>query len=232
MQEKDLMLQEMKHRIKNSIARVLAIARQTVSSSDGLEDFSTSFSARLNAMANAQDMLTRSHWQRADLHELLSRELEQVFGRRIGPDKAKGPGISLDERTTQALGLTFHELATNALKYGGITEENGDLNIRWVVESAGNSENLILDWVETSATPVSDPGDRSFGSRLIDANIRGELSGVIERDFREAGLVVRMTIPIRTGAITTGKGRKGKPGMRKRRNKKVAAADTDSAQGA
>ena len=116
--EKDLMLQEMKHRIKNSITRVLAIARQTASRATDVNEFSSSFSARLQAMAASQDMLTRSRWQKADLGDLLRIELGQVFGKELPEGLLSGPEVLLDETTTQALGLTFHELATNALKYG------------------------------------------------------------------------------------------------------------------
>ena len=118
LKERDLMLQEMKHRIKNSIAKMLAIARQTAANSSSLEDFTSSFTARLQAMAASQDMLTRSQWQKADLGKLLRTELEQVFGPNIDKAAPVGPQIELNETATQALGLTFHELATNALKYG------------------------------------------------------------------------------------------------------------------
>ncbi|WP_293721269.1 CHASE domain-containing protein [Stappia sp.] len=198
-QEKDLMLQEMKHRIKNSIARVLAIARQTAASSETLSDFSTSFSARLNAMANAQDMLTRSHWQRADLEELLKTELEQVFGGARDTDRLNGPKVLLDERTTQALGLTFHELATNALKYGGVASRDGDLDVHWEILGSGRQRRLRIDWVETSPEPIEAPKGRGFGSRLIDANIRGELGGSLEREFPSTGMAVRMVIPVPEG---------------------------------
>ena len=194
--EKDLMLQEMKHRIKNSIARVLAIARQTAANSETIDEFSQSFSARLNSMANAQDMLTRSHWRRADLRELLNTELEQVFGSSTSEDKITGPQILLDERTTQALGLTFHELATNALKYGGISTNNGDLLVNWQFTGSGKSKRLQLDWIETSVETISEPEGTGFGSRLIDANIRGELGGIIDRTFRPNGMTVRMIIPL------------------------------------
>ncbi|MGB5801333.1 MAG: CHASE domain-containing protein, partial [Mesorhizobium sp.] len=107
--EKELMLQEMKHRIKNSIARVLAIARQTAAQADDIDQFSSSFSARLQAMAASQDMLTRSRWQKADLGDLLRIELGQVFGKELPEDLLDGPQVLLDETTTQALGLTFHE---------------------------------------------------------------------------------------------------------------------------
>lgn len=194
--EKDLMLHEMKHRIKNSIARVLAIARQTAANSDTIEEFSQSFTARLNAMSNAQDMLTRSHWQRADLRDLLNTELEQVLGSGIGEGTIDGPRVLLNERMTQALGLTFHELATNALKYGGISTHNGKLRVNWDISGSGKSKRLQLDWVETSTKTIGEQEATGFGSRLIDANIRGELGGTIERAFRPDGVTVRMILPL------------------------------------
>lgn len=195
-QEKDLMLQEMKHRIKNSIARVLAISRQTAANSKDIDEFAQSFSARLHSMANAQDMLTRSHWQRADLHELLSTELEQVFGGNYGKEKIDGPQVLLDERTTQALGLTFHELATNALKYGGVSTNDGDLAVHWQIIGKGSERKLHLDWIETTVAQIEEPQQKGFGSRLIDANIKGELGGTLERTFRPDGMSFQMTIPI------------------------------------
>nr|WP_283776361.1 CHASE domain-containing protein [Stappia sp. WLB 29] len=196
-QEKDLMLQEMKHRIKNSIARVLAIARQTAANSESIDEFSQSFSARLHAMANAQDMLTRSHWRRADLRELLTTELNQVLGPDFGEERIEGPKVLLDERTTQALGLTFHELATNALKYSGIARGEGDLRISWTLVGKRRHRELQLDWVETSSAPVEPSGSAGFGTRLIDANIRGELGGRLEREHRPDGVRVRMMIPLK-----------------------------------
>jgi two-component sensor histidine kinase len=147
-------------------------------------------------MANAQDMLTRSHWQRADLHELLSTELEQVFGGNYGKEKIDGPQVLLDERTTQALGLTFHELATNALKYGGVSTNDGDLAVHWQIIGKGSERKLHLDWIETTVAQIEEPQQKGFGSRLIDANIKGELGGTLERTFRPDGMSFQMTIPI------------------------------------
>lgn len=194
LQDKDMMLQEMKHRIKNSFSRVLAMARQTAANTETIDDFSVSFSARLQAMANAQDMLTRSHWERADLRELLSKELEQVFGMSPGDSKVSGPAVELNERATQALGLTFHELATNAVKYGGISEENGDLCVQWKIQGRGKTKTLVIDWEETSGKKIEQPGESGFGTRLIDANIKGELAGTIERTFKDDGLHIRITM--------------------------------------
>ncbi|SUA99205.1 Blue-light-activated histidine kinase [Pannonibacter phragmitetus] len=194
--EKDLMLQEMKHRIKNSIARILAIARQTASSSPSLESFSSSFASRLQAMANAQDLLTRSRWQRAGLNELLEQELEQVFGEALQREKLCGPPVVLNEKAAHALSLVFHELATNALKYARVGDEGGALTVDWTLEATPKGKLLQLVWTEKSAQAVEPGTAKGFGTRLIDASIRGELGGKIEREFTGHGLTVRMSVPL------------------------------------
>lgn len=194
--EKDLMLSEMKHRIKNSLARVLAIARQTVANSSSMDEFSESFSSRIQAMANAQDMLTRSGWQRANLRELLENELEQVFDNSFSRSNIEGPRVELNEKATQALGLTFHELATNAIKYGALSQNEGDLKISWKLDGTGRQKRLILDWVETFNGGAKPPDSSGFGTRLIDANIKGELGGSIDRIFSDDGMSVRIDVPV------------------------------------
>lgn len=194
--EKDLMLQEMKHRIKNSIARVLAIARQTAANATDIDEFSASFSARLQAMAASQDMLTRSRWQNADLEDLLRIELGQVFGKDLPDDMLAGPKVMLNETTTQALGLTFHELATNALKYGEAGNSVSGLKVGWTVQRQGSSPHLQLTWRETGNMAIEKPDKTGFGTKLIDMNITRELYGTISRDFRSDGLLVRIDIPL------------------------------------
>lgn len=193
--EKDLMLQEMRHRIKNSIARVLAISRQTAAHSADLKEFSNSFSARLQSMAASQDMLTRSRRQQADLGDLLRVELSQVFGKDLPDDLLSGPQVMLDETMTQALGLTFHELATNALKYGEAGNSVGALRVSWSIEGKGRERTLAFNWLETGKTKLEAPSKTGFGTRLIDMNITRELRGTIEREFRDDGLRVRIRLP-------------------------------------
>ncbi|MDX8513351.1 CHASE domain-containing protein [Mesorhizobium captivum] len=193
--EKDLILQEMKHRIKNSITRVLAIARQTASHATDVKEFSASFSARLQAMAASQDMLTRSRWQKADLGDLLRTELGQVFGKELPEGILSGPEVLLDETTTQALGLTFHELATNALKYGEAGNSVGALKVSWTVER-GRERTLVLNWRETGQERLEAPAKTGFGTKLIDLNVTRELRGTIMRDFQADGLKVEIRIPL------------------------------------
>lgn len=193
--EKDLMLQEMKHRIKNSITRVLAIARQTAAHATDVKEFSSSFSARLQAMAASQDMLTRSRWQKADLGDLLRIELGQVFGKELPEGILSGPQVLLNETTTQALGLTFHELATNALKYGEAGNSVGALKVDWSFQGRGSDRMLVLNWREAGQKQLEAPVKTGFGTKLIDLNVTRELRGTISRDFRADGLTVEIRIP-------------------------------------
>ena len=193
--EKDLMLQEMKHRIKNSIARVLAMARQTAAHATDLKEFSASFASRLQAMAASQDMLTRSRWQKADLRQLLEIELKQVFGKELPPDMLSGGEVLLDERATQALGLTFHELATNALKYGKVGEGMEGLKVNWRIETSQSQRTLAFNWRE-AGNGVTPPQKTGFGTKLIDMNITRELGGTIARDYRDDGLSIAIKIPM------------------------------------
>ncbi|MBO0903297.1 CHASE domain-containing protein [Jiella sonneratiae] len=176
--QKDLLLREMNHRIKNSIARVLSIARQTARRSTDLDDFVERYSARLQAMSAAQEMLTRSKWSRAELRELLAAELDQVFGEDRHDYTLDGPALEVDETAAQALGLTFHEIATNAMKYGALSDPDGSLSVKWRKEA----DDVVIDWRETGGTKPDLAAARpGFGTRLIDMTIRGELRGSIER---------------------------------------------------
>ncbi len=195
--ERDMLLQEMKHRIKNAISRILAIARQTAASAESLEAFTDSFTKRLQAMAEAQDMLTLSATATADLSDLLSRELNQVFGADFDPDRLRGPTIALDAARTQALGLVFHELATNALKYGGAPGAPPAIDVAWSLTGGPAAPTLDLRWRERGGK-VAPPDRAGFGTRLIDASLGHELGGRVERCWRPEGLELRMVLPLQT----------------------------------
>lgn len=190
--EKDLMLQEMKHRIKNSITRMLAIARQAAVGATDVNEFTNTFAARLQAMAASQDVLTRARWQKADLLDLVKIELGQVLGNELSPGTLSGQSVRLDETTTQALGLTFHELATNTLKYGNAS----GLKVSWDVVREGRNRRLRLQWEEAGHTGMAPPEKTGFGTRLIDMTIERELGGTIRREFRRDGLKIDIEIPL------------------------------------
>ena len=127
---------------------------------------------------------------------MLTIELEQVFGKNLDAGTLSGPPVKLDETTTQALGLTFHELATNALKYGDLGRGKGGLKVDWRVTGTRTAKALQLTWVEVSEEALSVPEKVSFGTKLIDMNITRELGGKIAREFRANGLKVEIEIPL------------------------------------
>ncbi|MFN0263640.1 CHASE domain-containing protein [Tepidamorphus sp. 3E244] len=194
LQQKELMLGEMKHRIKNSIARIMAIARQAANGAESLDEFKDSFSARLQAMATAQDALTRSHWERADLRELLLAELKQVFGETMKNYELVGPPVNVNEKAAQSLGLTFHELATNALKYGLENADDG-IAISWSFNKQSKGRVFTLLWREKAGTLPPEPDRVGFGTRLMRASVGGELGGTFDRTLDEHGLTVRIEVP-------------------------------------
>ncbi|SMD01512.1 CHASE domain-containing protein [Rhizobium sp. RU36D] len=194
--EKELLLHETKHRIKNSIARIIAIARQTGLSSKSIQEFNTSFATRLQAMVAAQDVLTRSQGRETDLRSLLKLELAPVFGPALNSTRLEGPDVRLTERMVQALGLTFHELATNSLKYGAAGAADGEVLVRWRVVDQDGEERLELEWREVRTLTQFNGSKRGFGTRLVDINIGSELGGLIDRIATGSGLAIRMQIPL------------------------------------
>ncbi len=189
--QKDFLLQEMTHRIKNSIARVLAMARQTAAHANDLDDFTQSFTNRLQAMATSQDLLTQAHHGKAALSDLVHGELRQVFGESFTGLSYSGPTQELGMRTTQALALVFHELATNALKYANL-DEGGDIDVRW---NRGADGSLVIDWRERGSVDPTAIQGTGFGTKLIRSLIEGELSGSLQRNMQPEGLRIRLIIP-------------------------------------
>lgn len=147
-EEKDLLLREMKHRIKNVIARIQAIARKTTRNATSLPDFQASFDARLGAMAKTYDLLTESQWTGALLEDVLKAELTSIVGRTDVTYETVGPSVMLAPREVLALGLVFHELTTNALKYGALSHDSGALRIAWEVLGNPTGRRLKLEWKE------------------------------------------------------------------------------------
>ena len=195
-EEKDLLLREMKHRIKNVIARVQAIARQTSRNAASLPDFQSSFDARLGAMAKTYDLLTESQWTGALLEDVLKSELTSIVGHTDVTYETAGPSVMLAAREVLALGLVFHELTTNALKYGALSQDSGALRVGWEVAVNPAGRRLHVEWIEDFAEPVQDQGKSGFGSRLIDMAIVRELDGRVERDFGSRRLRVTIELPL------------------------------------
>jgi PAS domain S-box-containing protein len=202
-----LLVAELNHRVKNSLATVRSLARQTMRHAASPEGFGRAFEARLSALAITHDLLTRTSWRGTDLRLLLSRELEPYAPRPAAGDGAAppglgpavamdGPDVHLTSRATLSLGLAFHELATNAAKYGCLSAEGGRLRVSWSVEERAGLPWLSFDWAETGGPPAAPAPRQGFGTYLIRRLLTHELGGRAEVDHSPAGLRCRIEIPL------------------------------------
>jgi PAS domain S-box-containing protein len=190
-----LLVNELNHRVKNSLATIQAIAGQTFHAARSLPEAQEAFSARIVALAEAHDLLTRENWEGADLSDLLAR-LEVLHGgalhREAGRFVFDGPPVRLSPRMALSLSMALHELATNAVKYGALSTIDGQVRIAWQVAPGAVHPRLSLTWTETGGPPVSPPTRRGFGSRLIERGLASELSGEAHIDFQPSGVVCRI----------------------------------------
>lgn len=173
-EERHLMNLELSHRMKNTFAMVLAIARQTFSRNDG--QFSD-FSQRIGAMSAAYAALAEQRWTETDLHALLRAGV--VADERI---RVQGPPLPISAAAAPSVSMLLHEMATNALKYGALSVPQGRVHLSWQIDDG----ELILDWLESGGPVVMQPERRGFGSRLIRAGLDG--AGRTEIAFDESGL--------------------------------------------
>jgi PAS domain S-box-containing protein len=190
-----LLLNELNHRVKNSLVAVQSIAAQTLRTSLSPELFQEAFEARIMALSQAHDLLTRENWEGASLREVFDVEMMALGGDdRVRFDYTQD--IRLSTKAVVAIGMAIHELATNAAKYGALSVPEGRLKVDWRVEDGPNPI-LRLTWTERDGPPVSPPTRLGFGVRLLEKGLAGELSGDVILTYDSLGLICRMGLPMR-----------------------------------
>ena len=187
-----LMIDELNHRVKNTLATVQSIAMQTARSHADPATFAESFQARLLALSHTHDLLTRTHWRGADLRDILQHETEAHGSHRV---TVNGPPVALPPASALSLGMIFHELATNAAKYGALSAPDGRVLVDWAVADQTRPR-LELVWREIGGPPVREPDRKGFGSRLIERNLRHDLAGEGKLDYASDGFVATFSIPL------------------------------------
>ena len=196
-QRQKLMIDELNHRVKNTLATVQSIAIQTARSNTDPASFAETFQSRIMALSHTHNLLTQSHWEGADLRAILEHETEAYGPTRIS---LNGPPVSLEPAVVLSLGMIFHELATNAAKYGALHTPDGRILIDWGLADQRDRK-LKLSWREIGGPKVTVPDRRGFGSRLIERNIRHDLAGEIDLVYAPDGLIAELTVPLdRTAA--------------------------------
>ena len=190
------LLAELNHRVKNNLSTVQSLARHTRFSTKSIEEFETVFNARLMALSRAHDLLMRETWTSAALGDLVSDTLapftlDDRAGIVIG-----GPEVRLSPTAAVTMTLAFHELATNAAKYGALSSAEGRISVEWSVETFQGGGVVELQWRETDGPAVSPPSHRGFGSRLIERGAARELGGRVTLDFEPGGVACAFRLPL------------------------------------
>jgi PAS domain S-box-containing protein len=194
-----LLLRELTHRCKNLLAVIHAIARQTASRTRSVEDFLDRFSARLVAIGASHDLLIADDWHGASLRMLVEQQLGEHadrFGEQIA---IEGEDVMLKPEAVQNLGLALHELATNAQKYGSLSEPDGQVSIRW--QFCEEASKLRLTWQEKGGPPVRPPERSGFGRAMIETVVSRALEGDVNLTFPPKG--VRCVILIPSAQVTS-----------------------------
>jgi PAS domain S-box-containing protein len=182
-----LLINELNHRVKNTLATLQSIATLTARRATSVEEFSAQFSARLMALSDTHNLLTASGWERAPLAELLAKELRPYSPEQFRLD---GPDLMFGAPQALAMGMIIHELATNAAKHGALSTADGCVSVTWTEPDVDGRTSL--DWVESGGPAVKTPSRTGFGSRLIATSLKGDLGGSAELDYAAKGLRARL----------------------------------------
>jgi PAS domain S-box-containing protein len=188
-QRQRLMIDELNHRVKNTLATVQSIASQTLRSTSDVVTARQAFEARISALSRAHTMLSDRQWHNTEIGHLVHDELRAFEREKL---QVGGPVLVVNAKATVALALVIHELATNAAKHGALSVQEGTLAVNW---RERDDESLLIDWVEDGGPPAVEPSRKGFGSRLLRTVITGEMGGTMDLRYDPAGLRVHMVIP-------------------------------------
>ena len=196
-----LLAREIDHRAKNLLAVVQSVVQLT--RAETTRDLKTSLVGRIHALSQAHNLLAASQWEGVPLGQVLSAELapfRETLADRIA---VEGPDVQLTPAAGQSLALVLHELATNAVKYGAMSEGYGLLDIRWSVQAAGEDKGMLcLSWRESDGPPVASNRRDGFGSTMMRAMVRGQLGGTLDVEWADNGMECRICLP--ANQLTTG----------------------------
>ncbi|WP_407523562.1 HWE histidine kinase domain-containing protein [Methylobacterium oryzisoli] len=199
-EHQQLLVNELNHRVKNTLATVQAFTTQTLRTAGSLNEAREAITARLIALSKAHDVLTAESWDGADLSQIVADAL-RLHGGDGQRCRWQGNPIRISPRIALALAMVLHELATNAIKYGALSNATGTVTVTWrVIDEGGRPPaarlRLALRWEEQGGPPVQAPTRKGFGSRMIERGLASELGGEVEISFEPAGVICVLDIPL------------------------------------
>ncbi|WP_262271524.1 HWE histidine kinase domain-containing protein [Microvirga yunnanensis] len=191
-----LLINELNHRVKNTLATVQSIASQTLRNATTLNEAQAAFEARLFALSRAHDVLTRENWEGASLRAIVTEAVPPFSNDREDRLHLRGADVRLSPRMALALAMALQELSTNAVKYGALSNATGEIRIQWMLDHAQVPPHLHLRWEENGGPPVQAPKRRGFGTRLIERSLAMDLNGDVEIRFAPSGVVCTVDAPL------------------------------------
>jgi PAS domain S-box-containing protein len=195
---------ELDHRVKNVLATVSAIAAHTKDASNSMDDFVVALDSRIRSMASTHELLSTSRWEGVQLRELIQRELSPYAS--TNNTCLDGPELSLRAEAAQATASAFHELTTNAAKYGALSKREGRVSVRWHRAPNGQTPGpIVIEWLETGGPPLEVPSKSGYGRRVITELVPYELGGTAHLVFSPEGIQYRLEIPSEWWALVPNK---------------------------
>lgn len=195
--ERELLIHELSHRVKNVFAVIQSMAAQTRARNQTATSFREAFLGRLAALARAHCMLLDSEWQGANLADLVANSVQAYLSDHPKTIDVDGEPIPLTPGHSVAISMVLHELGTNAAKYGALSHSNGRLHVAWRTMEDETGACVELDWIERGGSGVVPPAEKGFGSRLIEQAVSYQLGGQVTMDYAPEGLTCRISFPLK-----------------------------------
>lgn len=193
-----MLLAELQHRVRNTLAVIRSIIRRTGDSSDSIEDFASHLEGRITALSRVQSAITRDPFAGFDLAQLIADELRAGAAREDEQFSLAGPPLRIRAKAAESIGLAVHELVTNALKFGALTRPRGFISIGWRLDGSEDSGWIVLDWSETgmSGHPIA-AHRQGFGTVLLEQMLPYDVGARVTRRFEPSGLRCEIRLPAR-----------------------------------
>nr|WP_210340388.1 HWE histidine kinase domain-containing protein [Microvirga splendida] len=195
-QRQSLLVRELHHRVKNTLATVQALVGATGRSTGSFDEFYHSFSKRITSLARTHNLLTEDYWQTAPLREIALNELKPFADSRLPRFMLLGPSVELSADLAVPVGMALHELTTNAVRYGALSNPTGYVRVQWAVDEVEGPRKLHLEWREVGGPQVKEPLHRGFGSTLLQRILPMQCNAEVEVQYAQEGLRFRMEAPL------------------------------------
>jgi PAS domain S-box-containing protein len=195
-QRQHLLIRELHHRVKNTLATVQAIVGSTARTASSIDEFYQGFVGRIVSLARTHNLLTEDLWQKAALEELIQTELGPYEDEARNRIVVEGPHVELPSEAAVPIGMAIHELTTNAAKHGALSTFGGQVDVKWRIEPGEERSMLHFFWTEHGGPRVTQPSRQGFGSRLLQRVLTTQLQAQVTMDFQEEGLRFSMVMPM------------------------------------